>query len=183
MNLRTKKSIFDKDGQALVELAIVLPLLTLLFLGVYDFSRAIQAKNIIANVSREGANMAARSSNVSQDIMNSVAFTAQPLDMNSNGMIYITKVTGKANNNGSVDPIINLKDDQVAWNGKTSPASNLGTPKADGQKAKNLGVSLNNGDIVYVVEVFYNYQSIFSVGKKILKTQLYSKAIFPQVLQ
>ena len=35
------------SGQALVELALILFLLALLFMGVFDFSRAIQANDII----------------------------------------------------------------------------------------------------------------------------------------
>jgi len=48
------------DGAALVELAIILPVLLLLAFGVFELGRAIQAKNIITNMSREGANLAAR---------------------------------------------------------------------------------------------------------------------------
>ena len=47
-------------GISLVELALVLPVLLLLVLGVVDFSRAIQFNNILVNLTREGANLSAR---------------------------------------------------------------------------------------------------------------------------
>ena len=45
-------------------------------------------------MSREGANLASRSTTTPQYIMNALASTAQPLNMSSNGMIYITQVSG-----------------------------------------------------------------------------------------
>ena len=85
-------------GQSVVELALVLPVLVVLMLGLVDVSRAIQAYNIIGNMSREGANLALRASHSinHQDIMNSLANTAQPLAMGSRGMMYITEVKGVA---------------------------------------------------------------------------------------
>lgn len=182
MKIRTNKIVFGENGQALLELALVLPLLVLLALGVFDFSRAIHAKNIITNVSREGASLASRSSLPQTDIMNALAYTAQPLDMNNRGMIYITKVTGGINTTGSnVHPIIqDTINDQTRWKGKTSPQSKVWNPTDANTNAKNLGtLSLNNGDAVYVVEVFYDYQSIFSIGNKMLQShKLYSMTIF-----
>jgi hypothetical protein len=101
--------------------------------------------------------------------------------MNNRGMIYITKVTGGKNTNGNkVHPIIqDTINDQTRWKGKTSPQSKVWNPTDANTDAKNLGtLSLNDGDTVYVVEVFYNYQSIFPIGKKMLPSQLYSMAIF-----
>ena len=84
-------------GIAAVEFAIVLPLLALLLFMLADLSRAIQAKTILLNISREGANLASRStsdlSGSGQAIMNALAASTPPLDMNKRGMIYITKLS------------------------------------------------------------------------------------------
>lgn len=42
-------------GQGLVELALVLPVLLLIFMGIVDFGRAIYAYNSVSNAAREGA--------------------------------------------------------------------------------------------------------------------------------
>jgi Flp pilus assembly protein TadG len=47
------------DGQGLVEFAVVLPVILLLFLGIFDLGRAVFAVNTIANAAREGARVAA----------------------------------------------------------------------------------------------------------------------------
>lgn len=178
-SLYERSGITDKNrGQALVELALVLPLLVVLFLGVFDFARAILAKNIITNVSREGASLAARSALPPADIMNSLAHTALPLDMNHQGMIYITKITGVKKGN-SVDPTIRNVTDQARWKDKTSPPSKIGMPSGADTLASNLGsLTLDENETVYVVEVFYDYQSTFSTGKLLLPSQLYAMSLF-----
>jgi hypothetical protein len=45
-------------GQALVEFALVIPLVILLFMGLFDFGRAIFAYNSLSNAAREGARLA-----------------------------------------------------------------------------------------------------------------------------
>jgi hypothetical protein len=96
-------------------------------------------------------------------------------------------VEGAAKEGG--DPTI---DNQYGWNNtnlKTQNGnsnnftfliqSNFGTPnKPKTSSLKTLG--LKAGQTVNVVEVFYNYQSVFFVGKTYLKTPatMYSMAIF-----
>ncbi len=60
MKARAYRILHESTGQALVEAAIVLPLLVLLVIGVYEFSRSIQANNIVVAMSREAANLASR---------------------------------------------------------------------------------------------------------------------------
>ena len=45
-------------GQALVELALVLPILLLIMMGIFDFGRAVFAYNSLSNAAREGARVA-----------------------------------------------------------------------------------------------------------------------------
>jgi Flp pilus assembly protein TadG len=47
------------NGQGLVEFALVIPLILLLFMGIFDFGRAIYAYNTVANAARQGARVAA----------------------------------------------------------------------------------------------------------------------------
>lgn len=45
-------------GQALVEFALALPVLLLIFMGLFDFGRAVFAYNSLSNAAREGARVA-----------------------------------------------------------------------------------------------------------------------------
>lgn len=166
----------SSSGQACVEFALLLLVFGMLVLAVYDFSCAIRASSVIANMSREGANLASRPStglqNNPQGIMNTLALTAQPLDMRSKGMMFITVVQG--------DTI----QSQEAWGNsglKGTTSSRIGTPSpADpNPKAQNLAsLNLNHGQRAYVVEVFYNYQSLFSNSVVTFAKELYSRTVF-----
>lgn len=48
----------DQKGQALVELALLLPLLLLIVFGITEFGRAFYIKNALTNAAREGARRA-----------------------------------------------------------------------------------------------------------------------------
>lgn len=69
----------DRRGQALVEMALVLPILIILFMGVIEFGRIFHSYLIITNASREGARVAivGRSD---ADIKDRVRFVASDLD-------------------------------------------------------------------------------------------------------
>lgn len=54
MKLR-KLLLKSQRGQAMVELALVLPILLMLFMGIVEFGRIFGAYMIISNLSREGA--------------------------------------------------------------------------------------------------------------------------------
>lgn len=45
-------------GQALVEIALVLPVLLIILLGIFDFGRAVYAYNAVSNSAREAARVA-----------------------------------------------------------------------------------------------------------------------------
>jgi Flp pilus assembly protein TadG len=53
MSARRKPLYRDRSGQALVELALVTPILLLLILGVVELSRAWNAHQILTNTARE----------------------------------------------------------------------------------------------------------------------------------
>src|SRR5450759_2474361 len=59
----------NSRGQGLVEFALVLPLLVLLFMGVFDFARGIYAYNAISDAARAGTRTAIVNQN-NQDIVN-----------------------------------------------------------------------------------------------------------------
>jgi len=53
-------------GQALVEFALIIPLVLLLMMSVFDFGRAIYALNAVGNAAREGVRTAIVNQNVSE---------------------------------------------------------------------------------------------------------------------
>lgn len=58
MDFKIRKFLKDDRGQALVELALIMPLLIMLLFGVIEFGRVFNAYLTVTSASREGARAA-----------------------------------------------------------------------------------------------------------------------------
>jgi len=151
---------------------LILPLLLLIALPLTDLARAIQADTILVNISREGANIAARGASIdtisSQNLMNALASTTPPLNMPAHGMMYISKIMG--HQQGGF--IRNIMLEQYHWKGNSSylPSSQVSHCSlwSDG-KCNSIDLNpdlaptadvmtglLADGQVIYAVEVFYH---------------------------
>jgi Flp pilus assembly protein TadG len=65
----------EDSGQALVELALALPLLLLILVGIFEFARAYSIKQSIVNAAREGARTAVVQTTANQAAINTVINT------------------------------------------------------------------------------------------------------------
>jgi len=68
---RTRGLASDR-GQALVEAALVLPLLLLLSVGIFEFGRAYQTYQVLTNAAREGARLAILPDSTTADVQSRV---------------------------------------------------------------------------------------------------------------
>lgn len=72
----------DENGQSLVELALALPLLLVIVLGLGDLGRAFYYSSVIANAAREGASYAsahastATAAEIASHVCNETGFVA-----------------------------------------------------------------------------------------------------------
>lgn len=156
-------------GFASIEMLIVTPILLLVAMGIFELTQLLQANSIVVGVSREGANLIARSSTETpQNVMDVVASTSTPLDLSRDGAIFISLVVGqkdkppyisnqyKWNNAG-------LTVNSSTWPGCTSwdkeGSCNMSDPKPT---LSNFHLTLDDSESVYVVEVFYHYEPISS---------------------
>jgi len=66
-----------RRGAAALELAVVLPLLALLLLGIWEVGRVVEAQQLVSNAAREGGRQASTGSKTSdqvqQDVLNYLA--------------------------------------------------------------------------------------------------------------
>jgi hypothetical protein len=176
MKFRLSAMLRETAGQSAVELALVLPLLLILALGVFEFSRAIQANSIITNMSREGASLASRTSRDQQDIMNSLAYAAQPLTMDTDGMMYLTEVKN----------VVGVPTIQLPQKALRANTVSLLNSRIDQTNVADClgGIVIPDGQTVYIFEVVYRYNFVFKTSSPLLDTTLldptilYSATIF-----
>jgi hypothetical protein len=146
----------------MIEFALVLPILIVLVLGVIDFSRAIQFNNVLVSLTREGANLAARTTEDPRNIVTVLMDTASPLQMSTDGMMYITKLVGRPDGRAWVEQQYTRRT-----GGKTTLVSKLwacqdgfqeGVCKMPSPRPHiALSVRLEPGETVFAVEAFYDY--------------------------
>ena len=196
------------SGIAAVEFALLVPMLLLLAIPIFDLARIVQANMILINISREGANLALRmdhcpdsTQTYPQCIMDAIASTAPPLNMQAKGMIYITKVMGNQEG-ASLTNIRNVIVAQDKWlaggyatgsavwtcTGGWSNGSCSGIPSNPDSAPTATNVmtgKLADGQVIYVVESAYNTTVMFSamnlgfgIQTPQFNTALYAKTIF-----
>ncbi|MDC5851686.1 pilus assembly protein [Vibrio europaeus] len=93
-----------QSGFAAVEMTLITPFMLLLIGGIIEVTHFLQANSILIGVTREGANLVSRtSSSTPNEIMTLVSRTTGDLNLSSDGVIYITLVTGQEDD----DPYVN----------------------------------------------------------------------------
>jgi Flp pilus assembly protein TadG len=177
-----------ESGQALVEFMFVSFIVLFLLFGMIDFCRSISTHQVIINLSREGANLAARGSvggSTDAAISNAIAGViaeASPLNINSSGEVIISAVYNTGNSY--------VVSNQIHEGYLTVP-SKIGVLKGTATMP-NVGVASSASAIpqsnqtTYVAEVFYNFTPVTSLGSVMVSglkgftvtNQLYDAAYF-----
>ena len=181
------KSQLQCSGQSMIELAMILPILMLLCFGAAELSHAILYNNMLINMSREGANLASRTAQSPQFIIDALNHTSAPLAMEAQGMIFISRVKGVDGGSGLVLPVV---DEQYrAVHGNAALMSRVWNcpqwdvdgkcilPAAIATRVVALPFSLGLGYQVYVVETLYDYSPLTNLFLTV-SPQLYSVTYF-----
>lgn len=69
---RTRQPASDRDGAALVETALVLPIFFMVVLGIIEFGRAMMVAQLLNNGAREGARVAIMPGSTNTEVQNTV---------------------------------------------------------------------------------------------------------------
>lgn len=155
-----------QSGFAAVEMTIITPFLLLLIGGIIEVTHFLQANSILIGVTREGANLVSRTSSSSpNDIMTLISKTTGELDLSSDGVIYITLVTGQEDD----DPYVNeqyiwsdsgLSHSSAVWDECTSWTNHQCDIESPSPTITSFPVSLSANESVYVVEVHFQYSPL-----------------------
>jgi Flp pilus assembly protein TadG len=156
-SLTRSKLTPNRSGQATVELAFAVALLLLLICASIDFGRALNDVQIMADLTRQGSNLASRGTSLTEAAA-AVISGESGLDLANHGSVIVTSVT----NNNNVFTISGQ-----ATSGALSESSKIGTgvgtnvTKSLPAAAEN---SLQNGQTIFITEIYYSFTALTPVG-------------------
>lgn len=143
-------------GLVVVEFAMVLPIMLVILFGIIDLGRTILTYQVMINVSREAANLAARGTPL-VDAIAAVSLSSHPLDLAADGYIVVTEIGRDINGNATIRA-------QRA-SGGAAHASRIGIGVGTVPTLPDVTPRVPpNGGTMYVAEVFYESAPITPVG-------------------
>jgi Flp pilus assembly protein TadG len=181
---RRAKRLKDERGNALVEMAICLPVFLILVFALIDFSQRILDQQMMSAISRQGSDLASRTKIVNgttadplglQTIVSALVTQGNALNIGTNGRIILTAVSD--NTSGSPQ-IVDQQESTTGISVTSSIGSGNGNPATMPSAAST---ALSTGHTLFVTEVFYSYSPMTPIGK-FMKTSpagtLYEAAYF-----
>jgi Flp pilus assembly protein TadG len=158
-----------RRGQAAVELALVAPILLMLFVGIIEFGRAFETVQALSGLSREGANLAGRGTELDDAVAVTMA-NGQDISLATRGGVIASRVARQANGM--------IVEDQIASSGYGG-RSRYG---AKGGVATGLvATNFTTGQTIHIVEVFYRFSTVTpftAVTRAVLPQELYERTVF-----
>jgi hypothetical protein len=165
---------WDERGQALLEFVFCSFMLLVLVFGLIDISRAISDAQIMSGLTRQGSNLASRGTGL-QDTVSALVTQGASLDVGTRGRIIVTSV---ANGVNGVPEITGQAESMGGIPVTSRIGSGIGQPANVPATANPV---LQNGQTIYVTEVFYSFHMITPIGnllKLVLPSKLYAAAYF-----
>lgn len=161
-------------GVAVGELAILLPLLLVVLLGVIDLGRLVTGYQTLNDMSREAANLVSRGSSVDAAIAALSSSTTGPVDVIADGAIIISTLARRSD----TDPTPWVVD-QYRHGSIPSSASRVGALNGPA-RVPNVD-QLEVGMTVMAVEVVHGFVPLFPIdalGLDLYPEVLYEAAFF-----
>jgi len=163
--------LFRSDsGQGVAEFALALPVILVILLGMVEFSHAYDRVHGLAGLSREGANIAARGSALSE-VLTTVVANGETLDMTDRGGAIVSRVVVE-----SGQPVVMAQVASVGYEGYSRITA------ADSTAANWIALAgFAEGSTHYTVEVFLNYEPVTPLAglvEAVVPSVLYERAVF-----
>lgn len=155
--LRLGRFARGREGVAIVDFAMVAPMLVMLLLGGIEVGRLALLNQKLSRVTTSVSDLVARSEVVTEADIDQVFVAAQmsmrPFAIGSQGMIFVSSVSTAANPN---DPRINW---QREGGGTASATSKVGNEGGPATLPHNFVMVANRN--VIIAEFFYRYEPFF----------------------
>ena len=187
----------SSSGNALVESALILPLVVLLALGAVELSYALVDQHVVTRLAREGANLRSRNAEMADAGAAMTTMSSRPVDFDDNAKLILSVIKrGATTGTTNYDKLIlyqryeygtlaNQSTLATAGSGSFSPTNNYVAENSDDDAGLQLtsvppDLVAVRGAMVYVAEIYSEHELITPVdGLGVsVPTTLYSIAYF-----
>jgi Flp pilus assembly protein TadG len=168
--LRVTRLAREDSGQGLAEFALALPIILIIMLGMVEFAHAYDRVHGLAGLSREGANIAARGTALTE-VLTVVMANGQTLQVPSKGGAIVSRVVVQQGT-----PTVQA---QVASAGFEDQSKLSDDQDQAAQWIAQAGFA--EGSTHYAVEVFLTYDPVTPLSRFLGSTapsMLYERAVF-----
>lgn len=153
--LSNLKQYFSDTGAALIEFALVMPVLVVILLGAFELGSYIYATNKVGRLAASVNDITGRNQMKDcelQSLLDSVPMFVEPFDFASHGTIIVTGVADTNDGNGA----------RVKWRKSAYGAASSKIGAIGGTPTLPSGFTISPGDSAVFVEVYYDYDTIFN---------------------
>jgi hypothetical protein len=151
-------------GAAIVEFALVLPILLFLVMAVIDIGHLIETRMILTNVSREGGSIGSRQTPIDVSLTDMLVASGRPVDLGgADGKVVVSRIAA-GTSAGSPNPTVEVQYERggLGVNSGIDPGYvRLGlSPAMYDHLVFNATNSTADISQVTVVETFFKYRPI-----------------------
>ena len=169
-------------GQSVVEMAVILPLLLVVVLGVVEVSWALMDQHVVTKLTREGSNLISRDTSLGDAAAVLKSMAVRPVNFDTNSKLIFTVIrkgaTTGTSNFGKDIVYQRYEYGALAASSAISPAGaptfgsppDYQAPNADSDTSLQVtglpsGLVVGTGSMVYVTEVFTKHELITPFDK------------------
>ena len=149
------KQYFSDKGAALIEFALVVPILLAILLGAFELGSYIFAINKVGRLAASVNDITGRNQMKDcelQSLLNATPMFVEPFDFASHGTIIVTGVADINDGNGA----------RVKWRKSAYGAASSKIGAIGAKPTLPSGFTISAGDSAVFVEVYYDYNTIFN---------------------
>jgi Flp pilus assembly protein TadG len=182
LRLASARSARADQGQTIVEMAIVLPIVMMVSLGLIEVSYAVLHQHVISRITREGANLISRDVSL-LDASNALkSMSTTPVDFTDGSQLVLSVLKkGSTVGTANYDKVVLYQRYSVGTLGAASTLATAGPaafgPAPDFKVANSdtdgnlritnlpVNVDMSRGALLYVAEVFTQHAPLTPLDK------------------
>ncbi|MBL4906625.1 MAG: pilus assembly protein [Sneathiella sp.] len=176
-----KRFVKDNSALAMMEFALLLPLLLTLGLGGFEVARFALLMQKLDRITATFSDLIAREESLSvaelDNLFDATNFLAAPFDFNANGMIVVTSVEGR---DGQAPLVIGQRSQGNITGGVSQVGIDGGSATLPAVFTSAGGQTLEEDEGLIITEIFFDYQPYIAGEGSFLGMNLFSGSLIYQ---